>query len=164
MDECEWMETVNLTAMLNHLPGSRRKERLALAALARRALGTDDARAREAIEFAEQFADGQVDPSQCEVIGDWLPTSSVSDPLTDREQVIDYLVHRMELPSEFIQVYRWAEDQFENALSALRMVDYDRNRDLAERRAWEDRINREQADMLREVFGNPLRPVSLNPA
>jgi hypothetical protein len=165
MNEHEWLAAVDPVPLLGspRLPGSRRKERLILVACARHAFAKADDRVRAAINFAERLADGLVSNDDCAATADQLPAATISDPRGFRAEALGYLIARLHPSPGFIPTPHWARDRFAEALATFRMIGFEFHNRTAARLAWEREIDRSQAEVMREVFGNPFRSFVFDP-
>jgi hypothetical protein len=168
MTEVDWQAGTDPEAMLNYLAGkaSARKLRLFACACVRRhwprLRSATAARCREAVEAAERHADGE---------------SGAADLQRARERAEPLLL----MPPTF-DAFAWAasvacaaDDALEAARNARESLRQQAVREAAyevppgqdeaeadaEASAYE---NQAQCELLREVFGNPFRPVSVDPA
>jgi hypothetical protein len=154
MDETEWPVASNPTAMLEETElTSERKLRLFAVACCRRVWEQLGAESRQAVDIAEQYADGAATSEQlaaaCET------TEEQSD---QRDAQLVWSVVR---PSTNASGFVLEASAFQ-ADSQVPTTNDD-----SDREKWEQAGSAEsaaQADLLREIFGNPFRPVALDPA
>jgi hypothetical protein len=159
MTEAEWDAAQNPKPMLDSLPPatSRRKLRLFACACARRVWeGVEDERDREAVAVAERFADGLATPR--ELAAARGATALVGNRLARSSPTAEGMC---ELAGRAAAA---------TALGALPAAV--NGAGLAARaRAWgiglhaqPDRESSAQAALLRDIFGNPFRPVAVDRA
>jgi hypothetical protein len=143
------------------IPVSERKGRLLAAAFCRRVWHLlSDERARRAVEVAELYADGKATPAELQA----ACTAAEETTAFDGDTVIwcevggaAFVTVEPE-PSPLDAAYIAAENVgWEAARSADEDTDEPDAKAMAAERA-------AQCDLVREVFGNPFRPVVLNPA
>jgi hypothetical protein len=162
MNEIEWLSGADPAGMLNHIgeQASDRKLRLFACACARRFWRLlRYPRPREAIEIAERFAEGRASSTHMEQARQQADLSAMTAPQFEVYAYMSAAATVADLPLEAAQNAR------ENArLMAVREA----SQEVA---PWEDevRINAEasaaecraQCELVRELFGNPFRPVVL---
>jgi hypothetical protein len=161
MTEAEWLKCEHAESMLGcrWMHRRDRKRRLFAVACCHRVLRLiTDERARRALEAAEAMAD------QADGIERWEHWNEMQDVLAEfdvrREADLDY---RESIP-------RGTRE----ALEAVSEVTHPSIARVAERGAlltgladrWQDWavVKRAQADLLREIFGNPFHPVAFSPS
>jgi hypothetical protein len=144
MTEAEWLACTEPTPMLEFLGdrASSRKLRLFAVACCRRIwhLLTDEA-SRRAVEVAERYADGQVTEEQLEEAGKRAGWAAAWAAHGDAAEAAAWAASRREeegWPSITAERAGFAETQ-----------------DATERQF--------QSDLLRDLFGNPFRPATVNP-
>jgi hypothetical protein len=168
--EAEWLAAVVPHPMLSHLRGrvSDRKQRLLVCACARRLWQmVPDPRGLELLEAAERYADAEISRD------DLLRALDAAGPWAFCESGIDQLSYLRSLlcrplidPPEM--AWKGTCDLLEFTLNFTAfLVDRLRRRRSVEgsvpRKAWEEEA-RAQADLLREIVGNPFRPCPPPPA
>ncbi len=157
MTEAEWLECAEPSPMLSSLEGmaSDRKLRLFAVACCRRIWKWISHEAcRQAILVVEQYADGEATLQECDDAGDAV--SLISD--TSKEFVVVASSCAVGWatstgPEEW-DATTWT------LLSAMRSVAYHAalvHEDQSPEEA-------EQANLLRDIFGNPFRPVAVDPS
>lgn len=154
MTEQEWLECKDPDKMLNYFRGRlrlySRNFRLFACASCRRIWHLiPDERSRRAVEVAERFADGYASNEELLSAHSLAESARKEDP---RETSKDgstaswaavYTADR--LPFHAARTVQWMTSQA--------IFYHEGNLEQAH-----------QADLLREIFGNPLRPITLNPA
>ena len=152
MTEAEWLAGTDPAVMARFLcdelrfsrkPIGRRKLRLYACACCRRAWHLwRDERRREAVEVAERYADGAVSKAELDRAGYRGEEGVLCDPVCDRIGVAV-----LQIPfqaASYLASAAWREpEDYRAAEAAERVV---------------------QADLLRDIFGNPFRPIRLDPA
>jgi hypothetical protein len=145
MSEAEWLTCTEPRRMLPALAdaASKRKLRLFACACCRRVWDLlPDARSRRAVEVAERFADGQA--SDQERAAAWSAAAV--------EPAAVYSADRRTAATAYARyVAAAATAGFANDAAAYAIADY---------AATPPQV---QCDLLRDVFGNPFRPVPLDP-
>jgi hypothetical protein len=150
MTESEWLACADPEPMLKFLEGraSARKRRLFAAACVRRVWRLlRDRLSCNAVEVGERFVDGLADERDIEGARkmDWRPHG--------RERGVFYAAITA---ADYIAWGRW-NGSADDAVYAIRYA--------AEAEGWTAPAPRKgQSSLLREVFGNPFRPVALDPA
>jgi hypothetical protein len=151
MDEREWMERNNLGKMLDFLEsgGSERKWRLFACACCRRIWHLlSEQWERSAIEVGERYADELASSNELNRALRSLPASS-----NPADLAATYAVFSDWQGSDHVaQIAGYA-------VGAVRYVSSSR-----ERQTKGEAEERGQAFLLHDLFGNPFRPVALNPA
>ena len=164
MIETKWLAARFSRPMLNHLAeqASERKLRLFAVACCRRIWPTlHDERSRHAVELAEQYADGLINLEVLRQTG--------SDSVAAFEEICRAQTGERDL---FHPLWRAVAAFRRSAPSAVRwaclaaMMSTERALDVAN--TAESVANSKdlqlQCELLREVFGNPFRPMTLGPA
>jgi hypothetical protein len=162
MTEAEWMAAIEPTPMLTFLDlsglGSNRKCRLFAAACCR-GCWPDllDERSREAVETAERFADGLATQSEMRAAYN-AAYVAVDDcrshsPITEDRAIAAFLTAARNI-NESAELVPITEDALEVASHVWSYA--------ADREKPESEI--QQSLLLRDIFGNPFRPVALDPA
>jgi hypothetical protein len=122
----------------------------------------DDARSREAVELAEMFADGIVNEAALQAFeaADWGARSEGSSAARAAEVLLSPDARDVAIvtadPSETVY-----DPDFNVILHDHVRTEYT-TRSKAEQKEW-DSGRAAQADLLRDIFGNPFRPVSFAP-
>jgi hypothetical protein len=157
MTEREWLTCTDPAPLLDSLRGkvSERKWRLLACACCRRVWHLlRDPRHRAAIAAAEQFADGQISPDEMVAIADDSYRASFIGPggrYIHKGGAAHLLVRHFSSFDDWDETYRCPP--LDNTAMAAKMV--------AERlRAKERSV---QAALVRDIFGNPLRPAAGDP-
>jgi len=157
--EGEWNASSNPTPMLQFLHGKARERKLRLfaCACARRVWPLlKDERTREAVEMAEQFAAGQLDRRELVVLWENLSALGINDygKLAGRITVhpqADTAARKAAENARMASGSRAWELSYQRQETSVPICEQER---LA---AW-NAERRAQADLLREIFGNPFRP------
>jgi hypothetical protein len=165
MDEIDWLGGADAAGMLTHLTGqvSDRKLRLfACACVRRHWQRLRWPRPREAVETAERFADGQATAAELTEVRAHAEASAMGAPEFDQFLYLAAAATTAEDPWEAAQNAR------ENCrLNAVRESAYEAapwENEQALNAEASERECRAQANLLRELFGNPFRPVYVEPA
>jgi hypothetical protein len=151
MTEEEWLSSTNLYEMERHIlaSASERKRRLFVCACCRQVLPLlNDPRSLVVVETAERFADGQA--SEAEVRAAYIPIHP------GRGAVAAVWASEMlaNIATPGARPLQNRGDVTEHAARALR--------DAAGEWNW-DGAHRRQAALLKDLFGNPFRPVVIEP-
>jgi hypothetical protein len=157
MTEPEWLTSTDPTPMLEFLRGkaTNRKLRLFAVACCQSFLGKVrvSPRAKQAIEVAERYADGRASVAELNSAGCFYANSAAEHACMNATELEDGII----MADCAAGNAAWAITKQEsfalnnNGLSAI----------------FNTRLVREQAsqcNILREIFGNTFRPLSLNPA
>ena len=162
MTEQEWLECADPKPMLGYLEGkgSDRKLRLFAVACCRQVWHLlSDERSRNAVEFGEQFADGLaiddervVVHSKADIGGDYFDAEAGIDPRFGIVVVTQDAVADPEKVRFGLEGWRWAA-----GMLCPRTEDYDSL--LASETLEFVRL----CDCLRCIFGNPFRPITVDP-
>jgi len=164
MEEFEWLSSAEPGAMLDHLDGklSERKLRLYGCACVRRYWGLLRWPVpREALAFAEAWAEAGVTPDDLAQMLERANASAADAPMFEQPA---YLAAASLLADSAMEAARNAAGQIRQ--QAIREAAYevppghDEQRITAAASAVEGRA---LADVLREVAGNPFRPVRIDP-
>ena len=163
LDEAGWQKVIGVGALLQHLTksASPRKLRLLLAACVRHSFPpSPDADMIAAAHVAEQFADGKADSKD---LGQVRRALAKSQPARGERWAPKYTENIKTVPAWhvlretiFTAVYEGAQT---SGWSTTRKKDPSGGviADFPEKEC------AAQADLLREIFGNPFRPIALNP-
>jgi hypothetical protein len=154
MTEDKWITAANPLNLLLHVkraaPGlrtkhGRRKFRLFASGCARRALTEQSTALLPAIEAAERFADGEMDTTELYAISTTIFRSPVWKSLPRSMQTV---VLRLIDPETWgsVQVWRWVTNPDMDTLRG--------NKPIEEKR--------HLAALVRDLFGNPYRPVKFD--
>jgi hypothetical protein len=165
VNEIDWLSRANPLAMLAHLEGrvSARKLRLFACACVRRHWSRlPYAWPRQAVETAERYAEGRARKADLRRSREHGEQAALGAPEFDAFAVLAAAACTAEDPQEA------ARTACENLrLQAVREAAYevsaghDEARATAEAAALEQQA---QAELVREVFGNPFRPPQIEPA
>ena len=168
MTETEWLAATDRAPMLEFIryKTSHRKLRL-LACACSRLLWDDltDANLRNAIEVSERFADQEATPAQLSAASRKVRRAMVKleeAEAASREQVRRMIAAGIRDIPQFDYVARLAA----HATSSIAYKGIDLALWVVNRR-WpveSDPTQRDHPGLLRDIFGNPFRPVSLDPA
>ena len=163
MTEKEWLECTDPTPMLEYLQGkaSDRKLRLFAVACCRRAwhLLTDE-RSRNAVEIGEQYADGQATDDELRMASEDALLAAQVNLTGPNWQTDDWRTKWNELSAPWAAVQttmRNGPDGIGHGASVIQIA-----RDAAKSIGL-DEINI-QTGLVREIFGNPFRPITLTPS
>jgi hypothetical protein len=153
MTEADWLTATDPTPMLEYVRGKASERKLRLLGVAIARAGWDqleDDRSRRAVEMAEAFADGLVGTSALEAV--------VSDAWDVRDELWDAGpdVHDVQLWLAQTAAFVAAVYEWRNSFSRPGPWGYD---DYPFGRPAPT-----HCDLLRDIFGNPFRPVALDPA
>jgi hypothetical protein len=164
MTEAEWLACSDPTAMLDFLRGkvSERKWRLLGCACCRRVWHLlSDVRHREAVAIAERLADGEATEEGARPVADASYSATFHRPATIlvpgcrticKGGAAHLLVRHLSSYDDWDETYRCPP--LENTeLAAAEVREPLRQRERAA-----------QAALVRDVFGNPFRPISINRA
>jgi hypothetical protein len=150
MTEAEWVACADPERMVEYLRfrGRDRKLRLVACAACRRLWDVmSDERSRRAIEASEQFADNAISYGALDRISGEAEEASEDETTEGRRGVAEYAASYASSPDLgpdlVLEVFRAVADVSETGL-------------VAEHAA--------QARLIREIFGNPLHPASLEPS
>ena len=163
LTEAEWLAWSDPNPMLEYLRGriSERKARLFAVVCCRRMLGWAEAGAEErhAVDVAERYADGQAGRAELEAaeaaVTSEQPAATACALAADSEDMVDAALECSVRAAE--AVGEAAADQRDRFLPDVE--DRDRRSSIA--RFAEASV---QADVLRDLAGNPFRPVRPDPA
>jgi hypothetical protein len=166
MTEVEWLTCTDPDKMLEFLRGeaSARKMRLFAVACCRRVWNLlNDKRDQKAVEWSEQFADGRIDKEELSAVQKqvenewWRSAMRHRWALPDEEQKVRHAVEAVKFvasatgrANELFHKMRWAA----NVSMGAELLD--------QRTSSQPRLQR--CHLLREIFGNPSRSVSIAPA
>jgi hypothetical protein len=160
MTEAEWQECRDPRPILEFLRGkaSERKLRLFAVACCRRVWHLlVDERSREAVEVAERFADGGATDQELEAAkhNAWEFSLHI---VHEDERFFDLDQTVLDAADAPAWAAEWSVDHGSDyGRCPLRVI-------VATQRALGTAEGNAQADLVRCVFGNPFRPVSLDPA
>jgi hypothetical protein len=181
MTEAEWLDCTDPETMLEFLRGkaSRRRMRLFAVACCRRIwhlLVHEES--RRAVEVAERYADGLAgeDERRDAYAAAAAVCSYPSEELTDPEAIDSYATEAAlcavfgdddypPIPTYATTCAIAAARASANAVRCAAGVSADGDKDEAEGvadRAYEEGL-KDRSDLVREVFGNPFRPVAFDP-
>jgi hypothetical protein len=175
--EAEWLNAADPQPMLDYLRGraTARKQRLFAVACCRRIwhLLTDE-RSRRAVEFAERYADGQADEEDlrlaatgAETVAEALAVYAGPTDVNDESSAAFAALNATRTDgnvASYVAANAASAAYHEGAFAA---EDDDLMATLHGRpgaAACRARERAEQADILRELFGNPFKPVSVDRA
>ena len=165
MDEVEWLSGHDPQAMLTHLEGkvSDRRLRLFACACARRfwpELG--DRRARAAVEVGERYADGLAGEHDLRTAREQAELAQQDAPLFEAYAYAAALAATEEEALEAARaVARAARQQAGRDEAYAGVPGFDERQTYTEGVAAE---SRSQCDLMRTFFGNPFRPVRIDPS
>jgi hypothetical protein len=163
MNEMEWLTGTDPAAMLDWLEGkvSDRKLRLFACACARRYWHLlRYPPPRQGIEAAEQFADGLMGPSALEEARGRAELSAGDAPYLEAFAYLAALATTEELALDAARNARESARQMAVREAANEVLPYEDEAQIdAEASAQECRA---QCELIRDVFGNPFRPIHLD--
>jgi hypothetical protein len=154
MTEDEWLASADFDPLLRHLGGraSKRKSRLFAAACCRQIWKyLPNRESREAVEAAERFADGEIEPAELRAAG--RRANDTSEGLAFEASVA-------------LRMRKWAERDAAHAAAAAAQMRLFPGRVAANARAAitaTPEPAKNQAALLRDIFGNPFRPATFDP-
>lgn len=157
MNEADWPTSTDPTAMLEHLRGRASDRKLRLFACAYSRLQWNllaDKRSRKAIEVAERYADGSAGEPERE--------SAAAEALTAASDAARVRGVASETNPPALAAYAataaWYTVFYQARTAATTTCDADATE-------WyvENRIEMPHPNLLREIFGNPFRPVIPDP-
>jgi hypothetical protein len=165
MNEVEWLAGGDPVAMLDYLQGkvSDRKLRLFACACVRRYWHLLNwPIPRQAVELAERYAEGQATDGELEEIRQQAEMSAMTAPEFGQPAfqaawattLADAMAAARQA-HEFIRLQAVRESAYET-------IPWENEASRNARASSEE--NRDQGALLREVFGNPFRPVKVDPA
>ncbi len=142
MTEQEWLECNDAEAMVDWLDGNERKFRLFACACCRRIWHwfTDEEASREAVEIAERFADGGADGQELASANQMAGSMSYAYCATLADSSSGAFGTAHCIAEALSQSYPCEEVESAYLAESL-----------------------EQSRLLRDIFGNPFRPLSINP-
>jgi hypothetical protein len=157
MTEDEWLTATDPVEMLGHLGARKSERKLRLYACAWASLGWDlltDPRSREAVVTAERFADGLATAAELR-----LAHSAAEQAWNEIPQVEGNRRVRGSRSLTGTRSARRAAELARDAASPEQVVQ------LAVRNTWRENSARRArlADILRDLFGIPSRPIALDP-
>ena len=163
LTEAEWLAWSDPNPMLEYLRGkiSERKARLFAVACCRRMLGWVEAGAEErhAVDVAERYADGQAGSRELQAAEAAVtfesPAAEACALAADSEEVVDAAAECARRAAEAVGEY--LADRRDRFLPEIE--DRDRRRSIGQ--FAEASV---QAELLRDIAGNPFRPVHSDPA
>jgi hypothetical protein len=165
MNEVLWQAGTDVGAMITYVEGkvSDRKLRLFACACVRRYWGLlHYPRPREAVEMAERLAEGKASDAEIETMRQHAEMSAINAPMFEQPA---YMAAAATLADAAIEAARTTQELCRQ--QAVREAAYevipgqDEARINAEASALECRA---QASLLREIVGNPFRPVAIEPS
>jgi hypothetical protein len=172
MSESEWLECSDPQAMLEFLKGkaSDRKLRLFACACCRRIWHLlHDKRSQKSLECSEQYADGQIDKEQLAQAGKnaqeaWWPKYLRQRGRRQRERVPDEK-RRFQCAAEAVTFVASATGRATEHFYRMRLAaSGSLNAELLEQRSSSSQPRLYRCHFLRDIFGNPFRPITLDPA
>jgi hypothetical protein len=170
LNESKWLTCKDPTPMLVFLrdKASERKLRLFAVACCRRIWNLiPDKPGREAVEQAERFADGVVGRQQlAKVRRTCSQRSYINRPLFERDNAWCAMIAVLGSVSNNVMELEVSAMAGAMAYAGFSLIDApDRSTTYpAERQKLRAEEHRYQASLLREIFGNPFRSVTLGPA
>jgi hypothetical protein len=165
MDETEWLGCVDPAGMLDYLgnQASDRKVRLFACACVRlKWRQLIYAAPRDAVDLAERFAEGQATLEEVEQMRQQADMAAMNAPEFDR---YIYLASAVTLAESAAEAARTAREfmQSQAVYEALLDIAPMENETQVAARARQE-VSRAQGRLLHELFGNPFRPVRIEPA
>jgi hypothetical protein len=159
MTELDWLDCTDPAAMLDSLRGqvSERKLRLFAVACCRRSgAQIRNWRVREGVEVAERLADGEVAPEELwatvALVREGKKATAWSPPQEYAARAVLFALSEGPVP--------WVEGPAGWAVEALRCAT---DSAVSANPAGREAEQRGQADLLRDLFGNPFHPLTVPP-
>lgn len=169
MTETEWLECTEPTPMLEFLRdiATERKLRLFNVACCR-LIGEliTDATSQRALDVAERFADGQATENERATFsgGRYFESKSLSCCLESATSAVGWAVARPLTATEadYCQSHAKAACIHDAADKGLWVFDGE-NDYMVVTQPFREKANNEHSALLRDIFGNPYRPVTIDP-
>jgi hypothetical protein len=172
MTEQEWLQATDPMPMLEFLRGkaSDRKLRLFAVGCCRHVWYImPDEPCRQAAEVAERFADGMATEQELRAAADAAQISAEDNSFAKPHQSFAvgqgiYFAARTACYAANSPVHETAARAARTLYSAAIGAAGDPDTNLVTRRAAADAVRQYQINLLNDLFGNPFRPITINPA
>jgi hypothetical protein len=174
MTEAEWLNSKNLYDMLREFPAKWDKRKLWLfgcACFRRHWHLLRDERTRKCVELAEQFVDGAATGEELDTAWISFDEGAYQDGLADYPSLDSYEAIRNLIgfvdPAASLQTAGEIAEAVGGFLTESLIPIADQSTPKEKTLTWESAEQQErrvQTDLLRDIFGNPFRPITINPS